>query len=152
MVSGVSPFTTLVGRATKDNEDLLRVGLGGRDVLWIPGQAKEIQTWLMVCAYMKDAGQRGVVATLQRLQGCCCWFRMEVHMTEFVEQCLYCMDSKVGEKVPLPLNKVSTKSGLNIICRLNPLVLFPVKVQNSFEGKYFRHLTRVLVRFPETKV
>ena len=48
-------------------------------------------------------------------------------------------------------NKVSTKSGLNTICRLNPLVIFPVKVRNSFKGKYFRHLTRVLVRFPETK-
>ena len=30
------------------------------------------------------------------------------------------------------LNKVSTKSGLNTICRLNPLVIFPVKVRNSF--------------------
>ena len=49
------------------------------------------------------------------------------------------------------INKVSTKSGLNTICRLNPLVIFPVKVRNSFKGKYFHHLTRVLVRFPETK-
>ena len=30
------------------------------------------------------------------------------------------------------LNKVSTKSGLNTICRLNPLVIFPEKVRNSF--------------------
>ena len=30
------------------------------------------------------------------------------------------------------LNKVSTKSGLDTICRLNPLVIFPVKVRNSF--------------------
>ena len=29
-------------------------------------------------------------------------------------------------------NKVSIKSGLNTICRLNPLVIFPVKVRNSF--------------------
>ena len=29
-------------------------------------------------------------------------------------------------------NKVSTKSGLNTICRLNPVVIFPVKVRNSF--------------------
>ena len=35
-----SLFTTSVGRATKDNEDLFRVGLDGRDVLWIPEQAK----------------------------------------------------------------------------------------------------------------
>ena len=28
---------------------------------------------------------------------------------------------------------------------------FSVKLRNSFKGKYFRHLTRVLVRLPETK-
>ena len=49
------------------------------------------------------------------------------------------------------INKVSTKSGLNTICRLNSLLIFPVKLRNSSKGKYFRHLTRVLVRFPETK-
>ena len=42
MVSGAFSFTTPVGRATKDNEDLFRVGLDGRDVLWIPpGTSKE---------------------------------------------------------------------------------------------------------------
>ena len=51
----------------------------------------------------------------------------------------------------MTMNKVSAKSRLNTICRLNPLVIFPVKVRNSFKGKYFRHLMRVLVRFPETK-
>ena len=33
MDSGASSFTTPVGRETKDNEDLFRVGLDGRDVL-----------------------------------------------------------------------------------------------------------------------
>ena len=47
--------------------------------------------------------------------------------------------------------KASKKSRLNTICRLKPLVIFSVNLRNSFKGKYFRHLTRVLVRFPETK-
>ena len=46
-------------------------------------------------------------------------------------------------------SKVSWKSRLNTICRL--IVIFSVKVRNSFKEKYFRHLTRVFVRFPETK-
>ena len=49
------------------------------------------------------------------------------------------------------MNKASGKSRLNIICRLKPLVIFSVKLRNSFKGKYFRHLTRVFVRFPEAK-
>ena len=80
IASGASSYTTLVGHATKDNEDLFRVGLDGRDVLWILEQVKEMQTWLMVCAHMKDAGHRGVLATMQRLQGYRCWFCMEVHV------------------------------------------------------------------------
>ena len=99
MISGASSFTIPVGRATKDNEDLFRVGLDGRDVLWMPEQAEEMQTRFMVCAHMKDAGHREIVETLQRLQGYRCWFRMEVHRTEFVKQRLHCKDSKPGEKI-----------------------------------------------------
>ena len=39
------------------------------------------------------------------------------------------MLSFVGRQI---LNKVSTKSGLNTICKFNPLIIFPVKVRNSF--------------------
>ena len=67
MVSGASSFTTPVGRATKNIEDLFCVGLDGRNVLWIPEQAKKLQTRLMVCAQVNNAVHRGVVATLQRL-------------------------------------------------------------------------------------
>ena len=96
MVSSASSFTTPIGRATKDNEDLFRVELDGREVWWIPEQAKEMQTRLMVCLQINEAGHRGIVATFQRLQGYCCWFRMGIHVTEFVKQYLHCMDSKVG--------------------------------------------------------
>ena len=99
MVSGAFSFTTPVDHATKNNEDLFRMGLDGRNVLWIPEQAKEMQTRVMVCANIKDAGHRGVVTTLQWLQGYCSWFRTEVHVTEFVKQCLHCMYSKAGEKI-----------------------------------------------------
>ena len=43
---------------------------------------------------------RGVVAALQRLSEYCCWFCMQEHVSEFVKQCLHCMDSKAGKKVP----------------------------------------------------
>ena len=64
MASGTSSFTTPVGRAMNDNEDLFCVGLGDRDVFWISDEEKEIQTRLMVCARMKDAVHWGVVTSL----------------------------------------------------------------------------------------
>ena len=98
LLSDASSLTTPVGLATRDNEDLCRVGLDGRDVLWIPQHAKEMQKGLVVCAHMKSAGRWGVVVSLPRLQ-IYCLFYMQVHVTEFVNQYLRCMDSKVGKKV-----------------------------------------------------
>ena len=43
MVSGASCSPTPVGRLTNHNEDLFRVRLDDRDVLWIPEQANKIQ-------------------------------------------------------------------------------------------------------------
>ena len=94
MVRGASSFTTPVGCAMINNTDLFCVELDGQDILWIPEQAKEMQTRLVVCDHMKDAEHRGVVAALQLLQGYCSWFRLKVRVTEFVKQCLHCMTQK----------------------------------------------------------
>ena len=98
-------FVSEEGQVALDEEGLYRVRVGGRSVLWIPAQARDLQVRLMVCAHMKDAGHRGAVATLQRLSEYCCWSDMERHVTEFVRQCLHCMDSKAGEKIPRPLGE-----------------------------------------------
>ena len=113
MISGAFSFTTPIGRATKDNKNLFRIRLDGQDMLWIPEHATKMQTRLMVCAHMKDAGHRGVMVTLQQLQGRCCWFRVGAHVTENVKQCLHYMDSKTGEKIPRPLGETvyGTKPG-----------------------------------------
>ena len=50
------------------------------------------------------------VANLEGLQGYLCWFRMEVHVTEFVKQCLHCMDSKAGVKIQRPLGETVHES------------------------------------------
>ncbi|CAN0065761.1 unnamed protein product [Sphacelaria rigidula] len=63
MVDGAETFTAAVGYVFKDGEGLFRVYVAGRDVLWISPAARELQTRLMVCAHMKGAGLRGVVAT-----------------------------------------------------------------------------------------
>ena len=56
----------------------------------------------MVCAHMKDTGQR--------LSEYRCWFPME-HVTEFVKQCLHCIDIKAGEKVLRPLGETVRGTG-----------------------------------------
>ena len=85
------------GQVTLDDEGLFRPQVNERAVfLWVPGGAKKLQVRLMVCAHMKEAGHRGAVATLKRRSEYCSCFRMEEHITEFVKQCLHCMDYKAG--------------------------------------------------------
>ena len=54
-----SSFTVKVGKVVEDDEGLCRVMLGGRNVLWIPDDARDLQVRLTVCVHMKEAGHRG---------------------------------------------------------------------------------------------
>ena len=105
LAAGATSFMTNDGQVTLGDEGLFWLQVNGRAVLWIPGGSKQLQVRLMVYAHMKEAAHRCAVATLQRLSEYCRWFRTEEHVTEFVKQCLHCMDSKSGEKVPRPLGE-----------------------------------------------
>ena len=59
----------------------------------------------MICAHMLDAGHRGVVATLVRLQEFCIWSGMGAQMRVFVRQCLHCADTRSGDVVARPLGE-----------------------------------------------
>ena len=70
----VQSFESAVGLAVLDDEGLFRIhARGGRHVLWIPDSDKQLQVRLMICAHMRDAGYRGVAATLVRLREFCVW-------------------------------------------------------------------------------
>ena len=51
-------FPTTFGQVSLA-DDLFRVRVGSRDVLWIPSGDKALQVRLMVCAHMRSAGHRG---------------------------------------------------------------------------------------------
>ena len=84
-------------------EGLFRVHVRGRNVLWIPSSDQQLQTRLMICAHMRDAGHRGVGATIVRLQEYFVWQGMEAQVREFVRQCLHCADSRAGDVLLHPL-------------------------------------------------
>ena len=71
----VQSYESAVGLAVLDDEGLFRIHACGRHVLWIPDSDKQLQVRLMICAHMRDAGHRGVAATLVRLQRVLCLVR-----------------------------------------------------------------------------
>ena len=95
-----------MGRVVQDDEGLHRVTVDGRDVLWIPDDAKVLRLLrLKVSGHMQEAGRRGSAATLQRIKYYCCWTGMAADVRDFVKQCLHCVDSKAGEMVPRPFGE-----------------------------------------------
>ena len=84
----VQSFESAVGLAVLDDEGLLRIHARGRHVLSIADSEKQLQVRLIICAHMRDAGHRGVAATLVCLQAFCVLSGMEAQMREFVRQCL----------------------------------------------------------------
>ncbi|CAN0167082.1 unnamed protein product, partial [Discosporangium mesarthrocarpum] len=51
---------------------------------------------------MGEAGHSGVAVTIHRLRDYCLWSTMEADVTGFIQQCLNCINSKAGERVPSP--------------------------------------------------
>ncbi|CAM9790553.1 unnamed protein product, partial [Sphacelaria rigidula] len=101
----VQSFESNVGTAILDIEGMFYVHVRGRNVLWILSSDKQLQVRLIICAHMRDAGHRGVAATLVRLQELCVWQGIETHVREFVCQSLHCADSRAGDVVPRPLGE-----------------------------------------------
>ena len=121
----VPAFDAVVGRAVLDDEGLFRVLVRGRNVLWIPDSDQQLQVRLMICAHMRDAGHRGVAATLVRLQEFCVWSGMESHVRDFVGQCLHCADTRSGDVVPRPLGETVHGTAPNEVVHFRLLVCGP---------------------------
>ena len=140
-------FDVAVGRAVLDDEGLFRVSVRGRNVLWIPDSDKPLQLRLMICAHMRDAGHRGVAATLVRLQEYCVWSGMEADVREFVRQCLHCADTRSGDVVPRPLGETVHGTAPNEVVHFDYLYVGesgPLASQGLSEAGGFRYLLVIM--------
>ena len=45
----------------------------GHRVIWLPAEAESLKKRLLVCAHLEGAGNRGVNATMARLERHCVW-------------------------------------------------------------------------------
>ena len=102
---------------------------------------------LMICAHMRDAGHRGVAATLVRLQEFCVWPGMEAQMREFVRQCLHCADTRSGEVVPRPLGETVHGTAPNEVVHFDYLYVGesgPQASQGLSEDGGFRYMLVIM--------
>jgi Integrase zinc binding domain len=84
-----------------------QVNAGGmrmmNNALWIPERAVELQLCLCVEAHCRSARRRAYEATLGAIKEYVAWTSMEKDVKVFVQNCLHCVATIPGDKVPRPL-------------------------------------------------
>jgi Integrase zinc binding domain len=73
------------------------------NALWIPKRAVELQIRLCVEAHCRSAEHRAYEATIGAIKEYVAWTTMAKDVKVFVKNCLHCVASIPGDKVPLPL-------------------------------------------------
>jgi Integrase zinc binding domain len=74
------------------------------NALWIPKRAVELQIRLCVEAHCHSAGHRAHEATLGAIKEYVAWTTMAEHFKVFVQNCLHCVATVPGDKVPRPMD------------------------------------------------
>jgi Integrase zinc binding domain len=73
------------------------------NALWIPERAVELQIRLCVEAFCRSAGHRANEAMLGAIKEHAAWKTMARDVKVFVKNCLHCVATVPGDKVPRPL-------------------------------------------------
>jgi Integrase core domain/Integrase zinc binding domain len=73
------------------------------NALWIPERAVELQIRLFVEAHCRSAGHRAYEVTLGAIKEYMAWKTMAKDVKVFVQNCLRCVATIPGDKVPRPL-------------------------------------------------
>jgi Integrase zinc binding domain len=91
----------------RQDEPPQQVDAGGmrmmNNSLWIPERAVELQLRLCVEAHYRSAGHRAYEATLGAIKEYVSWTTIAKDDKVFVQNCLHCVATIHGDKVPRPL-------------------------------------------------
>ncbi|CAN0084502.1 unnamed protein product [Sphacelaria rigidula] len=101
----------------------------------------------MICAHMRNAGHRGVAATLLRLQEVCVWQGIETRVREFVRQCLHSADSRAENAVPRPVGGTVHWATPNEVVQYDFLYMGesgPLASQRLSEDAGFRYILVIM--------
>ena len=120
---GKAVLDSPLGRVVRGENGLQRVDCGGVQVIWVPPAERSLQVRLMVCAHIQEAGHRDICATMHRLGVYCVWKGMKEDVTEFVQQCLHCVDSRAGNVVPLPSGEMFHRTEVGEVLHFDYLKL-----------------------------
>lgn len=103
---GKKRVPTALGSAEAENQGMFCLGYHGYCMLWILDLAKELETRLMACVLMQEAGCRRVNASIRKLSKYFVWKTIKEDVREFVSGCLNFVDYQAGGLVPRSLSDI----------------------------------------------
>lgn len=110
----------------------------GKDGIWrlngrivIPNNATQLKLRILVAAHCGTAGHRGAEATKQKIAGEFIWPKLSNDAKEFTQQCIHCILSRTGEKVPRPLGQALHAQRPNEVVHMDFLYMGPS--ENNFK-------------------
>lgn len=80
------------------------------DQIFIPPNATHLQICILTLAHSGISGHCGINPTFDKIKDIYYWPTMKKDVEKFVKECLHCVGTKLGEKIPRPL--ASTIHGL----------------------------------------
>lgn len=105
--------------ATTDDDGLLRI----EGKVWVPDTDDGLKLKLLTVAHAGQAGHRGGEATAATLREEFIWKGLTTDARDFVSNCLLCMLSRSGAKIPRPLSNTLHASKPNEVLHFDYLYL-----------------------------
>ena len=94
-----------------------------RGKIWVPDEADDLQWRLLITSHCGHAGHRGTESTLAVLSEEFIWSSMDEDTSSFVANCIHCVMSKAGLKIPRPLSLTLHASKPNEVVHFDFLYL-----------------------------
>lgn len=149
--------------AALDEDGLVRVN----NKIWVPDEADHLKLKLLTVAHAGQAGHRGVDATAASLREEFTWRKIQIDAKDFVSNCLLCILSRTGSKIPRPLSITLHGSRPNEVLHFDYLFLgegetdkkYVLVVKDDFSGYAWlspstsataAHAAEVLARWQRT--
>jgi hypothetical protein len=94
-----------------------------KNALWIPERAVDLQLRLCVEAHCHSAGHRAYEATHGAIKEYVAWTAMVKDVKVFLQNCLHCVATIPGNKVPRPMGTQLHATKLNEILNFDFLYI-----------------------------
>ena len=112
-----------------DENGLLRDQTGA---IWIPPTAGDIQLRLCIIAHTSAAGHRGIKSTKSELKKIFFWDTLSEDVDTFVAQCIHCLSTTRGVRVPRPFGPAVHGTRPNELIQFDYLEIGPSAIGSKY--------------------